>query len=203
MTRRLIAGLIVVGLAIGVWLLWPKSEPGTDTTTTALGVGSTTTSGPTTVPETSPDSTTTGTTLAVQNRDVDTVEEAEAILREVIASRYNAIFAKDIDLLIAAVASQTALESGIEAFDLVDFVTEPTLETVVVSNGEILAKTDDCLVVWARVDVSDFVIDAEPSSAVSVLRFIEGRWRWMSLWRNRNDLWEADCESLLEPLSPP
>ena len=67
-TRRLIAGLIVVGLGIGVWLLWPRSEPEPDSTTTTIAAGTTTTAETTTVPE-STSSTPSTTTLAVENRE--------------------------------------------------------------------------------------------------------------------------------------
>ncbi|HSJ85550.1 MAG TPA: hypothetical protein VLA91_17250, partial [Acidimicrobiia bacterium] len=63
MTRRLAAGLIVVGLAVGIWALWPRA--GSDPTPTTLPVAvettttttvTTTTSAPTTSSTTTSDS---------------------------------------------------------------------------------------------------------------------------------------------------
>ncbi|HEX6145643.1 MAG TPA: hypothetical protein VF083_02625, partial [Acidimicrobiia bacterium] len=53
MIRRLLAGLIVVGLAVGIWALWPRA--GSDPTPTTLPVAA----GTTTTTQATPSTTTT------------------------------------------------------------------------------------------------------------------------------------------------
>ncbi|MEX2250445.1 MAG: hypothetical protein WD895_00070, partial [Acidimicrobiia bacterium] len=87
MIRRLIAGLVVVGLAIGVWALWPRGEPDPSPTTTVNAVGSSTTS-------IRVASRTTGSTAA-QTHVVTTVEEAEEILRALWFGWFEGIYNQD------------------------------------------------------------------------------------------------------------
>src|SRR3990172_2759115 len=98
MIRRLVAGLIVVGLAIGVWALWPRGEPDPSPTTTVNAVASTTTT--TTVANL----TTTSTTA--ESHVVTTVEEAEAVLRQLWLGWFEGIYNQDEERIREVVATQ-------------------------------------------------------------------------------------------------
>lgn len=202
MGKRLIAGLIVVGLAVGVWVLWPRE--GSDTTTTTLPVAAATTTSTTNATTTSsstPDVTVATTTTRLESHVVETVEEAEEILRALLWSRYDAIFREDEGSLQGLVASDSALKSGVQSFGQLVFLAEPTLEGVVLREIEILRSDETCLALWADLDVTAFVDSDANSSAVVILRSQDNQWKWMALWRFKNDLWETDCDASLESVS--
>ena len=116
MIRRLIAGLVVVGLAIGVWALWPRDEPDRSPTTTVNAVDSTTnTSAPDPV---------TSTTL--ESHVVTTVEEAEVVLRELWFGWFEGIYNQDEDRIKQVVGSQVLLDSAREAFSTMTFNSTPS-----------------------------------------------------------------------------
>ena len=196
MARRLIAGLIVVGLAVGVWVLWPRGDSDTTTTTPVpLALATTTSSGVTT------SSTSTASTTLPDSHVVTSVEEAEEILRELLYSRFLAIFEEDEVLLQELVASEGAYDSGRDAFGQVGFSQQPTRGAIGLSALELLRADESCMAVWTALDTSEFLEGNGVSSGVVVLRRSDGRWKWMSLWQHKNDLWEADCESLLDSVS--
>jgi hypothetical protein len=191
MIRRLVAGLIVVGLAVGVWALWPRGEPNPSPTTTVDAVASTTT--------TVANLTTTSTTA--EGHVVTTVEEAEAVLRQLWFGWFEGIYNQDEERIREVVASQALLDSAIAAFPTAAFETAPTEGGVRLADSELLFADEQCLVLWATLDVRDFSGEGAVESSVHVLRWIEDSWHLTTLWVNKNDLWERDCESLLEPLS--
>ena len=198
-TQRLIAVLIVVGLGVGVWLLWPRDESESPTTTSPLGAASTTTDplpGATTTSE--PAETTTLTSVG-DGHVVETVEEAEAILRELWFGWFEGIYNQDEDRIRQVVASQQMLDAAREAFGA-EFERAPDKNRIVVSNTEVLTATTSCLVVWMKLDVTAFRDDKATSENLVVLRSKLGDWLLFSTWVNRGDLWEADCDALLEPL---
>jgi hypothetical protein len=197
--RRLVAGLIVVGLAVGIWVLWPWDDAvPTPTTVPTATESSTTVMSTTTTPTTLP---VTSTTSSTGTHVVTTVEEAEAVLRELIYRRLLGIYNEDRRGLAEIAASQAALDSAVEAFGQIRFLTEPFPEGVQLSNAEMIRGDQACLAIWAEVDVSAFQGEGAVSSAVVVLRNVDGSWRWASVWQHREDLWEADCDAQLEPLS--
>jgi hypothetical protein len=188
MIRRLIAGLVVVGLAIGVWALWPREEPDPSPTTTVNAVDTTTTSVPDPV-----------TTTTLESNVVTTVEEAEAILRELWFGWFEGIYNQDEDRIREVVASQTALENAVAQFGVMSFATVPSAEDLEYSTTELLRNTEDCLVIWTTTHISGFA--TAQTSDVHVLRWSGDGWLFASLWVHKNDLWETDCDSQLEPLS--
>jgi hypothetical protein len=193
--RRLVAGLIVVGLAVGIWALWPRA--GSDPTSTTLPVAAETTT--TTIPGTT--STTVGASTTTDGSHVvTTVEEAEEILRALIYRRLLGIFQQDQEEIAQIVASESALDSAVQAFGRIDFEQEPSLSGVVLKDLEILRADEACLATWTQLDVTAFQGEGATSSAVVVLRRLDNEWKWASIWRFRDDLWEADCDSQLEPL---
>ena len=111
MTRRLIAGLLVVGLAIGVWALWPREEPDPSPTTTVNAVDSTTT---TSVADPV-------TTTTLESHVVTTVEEAEVILRELWFGWFEGIYNQDEDRIRDVVGSPTALDNALAQFGVMEF----------------------------------------------------------------------------------
>ena len=194
MIRRLIAGLIVVGLAVGIWALWPREESDSTPTTLPIAVETTTTTRVTTT-------TTAATTTTDGSHVVTTVEEAEVILRDLIYRRLLGIYLEDEDEVAQIVATEAALESAVQAFGQIEFEEEPSIEGVVLNELELLRSDEECLATWTELDVSGFQGQGAVSSAVVVLRWVNGEWRWASIWQFREDLWEADCDAQLEPFS--
>ncbi len=195
--RRVIAALIVVGLAVGVVLLWPRET--TDDTPATLAGPSTTTSTSTSAP---PSSTTTtapsSTTTTTDRFVVETVEEAEAILRELWFGWFEGIYNEDEDRIREVVVLEETVETAKESFGVMEFTSAPLRDLINLSDTEILRSEDDCLAIWSELDISGFREGAQGTSGVYVLRSPNERWELLSVWPNRGDLWEADCESLLE-----
>jgi hypothetical protein len=187
MIRRLVAGLIVVGLAVGVWALWPRGEPNPSPTTTVDAVASTTT--------TVANLTTTSTTA--EGHVVTTVEEAEAVLRQLWFGWFEGIYNQDEERIREVVGTETALDNAVAQFGVMEFAGPPTPEGVSISDIQILRADSDCLAIWAQV-ASNFRTGS--TQVVQVFRRADDSWLLVSLWTFRGDLWEADCESQLEPL---
>ena len=188
MIRRLVAGLIVVGLAIGVWALWPRGEPDPSPTTTINAAASTTT---TMVANQ------TTTTTTSESHLVTTVEEAEAVLRQLWFGWFEGIYNQDEERIREVVGTETALDNAVVQFGVMEFAGPPTPEGVSISDIQILRADNDCLAIWAQV-TSDFRTGS--TQVVQVFRRADDSWLLVSLWTFRGDLWEADCESQLEPL---
>jgi hypothetical protein len=191
MIPRLIVGLVVVGLAIGVWALWPQDEPEPSPTTTVDAVGTTST---VIVPL--------STTTTEDSHVVTTVEEAEEILRGLWFGWFEGIYTQDEERIKEVVGSHRLLDNAKAAFESVSFVAAPTIEGVVLDEAEILLSDEICLVIWSG---SDVVFLDNPQGTlregVDVFRWTENGWLMVSSWQHKSDLWETDCESVLEPLS--
>jgi hypothetical protein len=192
--RRVIAALIVVGLAVGVLVLWPRPVAEENVDSEALGSATTTSDVVTTT-------TTTGTTSTTgeESHVVETVEEAEEILRELWFGWFEGIYNQDEDRIREVVVTQQKLETALNA--TLNFRAPPTPSGLVFDELEILRSDEDCLAVWT-VSSSNFIdLDTETSrSGVDILRWSGGRWRFATAWVYRDDLWEADCEAVLLPL---
>jgi hypothetical protein len=195
-TQRLIAVLIVVGLGVGVWLLWPRDDSDTSSTTTPVAAVSTTTgtAEPTTSLEPREPTTSLDDTLVVE-----TVEEAEAILRELWFGWFEGIYHQDEARIREVVASQAMLDAARDAFDTMTFASEPMAPDIHLADTMILRADRDCLVVSTTLTVQGF--RSGSSSGVSVMRITDGHWKSFSRWRHEDDLWNQDCDSQLEPLS--
>ena len=115
MTRRLVVGLIVVGLAVGIWALWPRESADPSPTTVPTAVETTTTALVTTttaVPATS----TTETTHVVA-----TVEEAEEILTGLWFGWFEGIYNQDEDRIREVVGTQAMLDAARAQFGVMEF----------------------------------------------------------------------------------
>jgi len=195
MFGRWITGLIVVGLAVGVWVLWPRDD--NVATTTTVAAPTTSTSNPTTTS----DAITTSSGTVGDPKIIETVEEAEEILRELWFGWFEGIYNQDEDRIKEVVASQSQLDAAIAAFGVASFTSEPTPEGIVLSGIEILRSDAECLAVESTLDVSSFRGEGSTTSSVEVLRISDGRWKFAASWSHATDLWEQDCEAQLEPLS--
>ena len=196
MARRLIAGLILAGLAIGVWVLWPKGDSDTATTTPVpLAVATTTPSVVTTT------ATSTTTTPLPDSHVVTSVEEAEEILRELWFGWFEGIYNQDEDRIREVVGSQSFLDAGRNAFGSLAFTREPASDAVEFQELEVLVATEDCLAVWSESSADRFLGPGSNRTGVDILRWKEGGWLLVSTWSLRGDLWESDCKAELEPLS--
>lgn len=197
--RRTIPVLVVVGLAVVVALLLinrdgdAPSDTLADATTTTTSVVTTTVPGPTTT------TTGTSTTAANEVEVVETVEEAEAILRELWFGWFEGIYNEDEDRIREVVVLEETVEQARESFGVMDFSTRPEQSALVLSETELLRSDSECIAIWAHMDVEAFRPDAVGTAGVNILRKVAGTWKLLSVWPNRGDLWEADCESVLSP----
>jgi hypothetical protein len=187
----------VVGLAVGIWALWPDDEPGPVTTTTPTAAETTSTVLPSSTSTTAAPSTTTSTTTHV----VATVEEAEAILRYLWFGWFEGIYNQDEARIREVVGTQSMLDAARAQFGVMEFSAPPSPDAIGIEQVEMLRSDDGCLVLWVT-GTAPF-IDAQTNSVMSVevMRWSGDSWLLASTWQNRNDLWEADCEGQLQPLS--
>lgn len=191
--RRGIAALVVVGLAVAVFLLWPRDEP-ENTPDTLAGVSTTTL---TSIPGTTTTEGSTTSTGSDETRVVETVEEAEEILRELWFGWFEGIYNQDEDRIWEVVVLEETVETARESFGTMEFTRAPESDLIQLEGTEVLASDEDCLAIWSNLDVSAFRPDASGSNGVYVLRFTDRGWALLSVWSHRSDLWEADCESEL------
>ncbi|HEU4916491.1 MAG TPA: hypothetical protein VFV13_07995 [Acidimicrobiia bacterium] len=192
MIRRLAAGLIVVGLAVGIWALWPRDD--TDPSPTTTPTAADPTSSITTVPQ--PTSTVSVvTTSTVGTHVVATVAEAEEILRSLWFGWFEGIYNQDEARIREVVGTQAMLEAARSQFGVMEFTAPPQSEAITSSEVEILRSDAECLATWASVSAS---FRPGSTQGVQILRYDQGRWVFVGSWTHREDLWEADCESPLD-----
>lgn len=198
MAKQAIAGLVVVGLAIGVWTLWPREGPAQSTTTTVLAGGTTTA-----IPEATSTTmaSTTTTTLATGNHVVETVEEAEEILRELWFGWFEGIYNQDEDRIREVVVTEELFEDALSLFATAEFTSAPTPSGIDIQSIEILRSDEQCLSVWVEADASSFRGEGSSGVAVYILRSTSDGWRMATSWVSPDDLWEADCDAQLESFS--
>jgi hypothetical protein len=191
--RRVIAALVVVGLAIAVVVLWPRSDDvntaGEVTTTT-----STSTTAPDSTTTTSTTVATTSTTSVLDDHVVETVEEAEAIIASHYYRWFRGIYEEDASLIRSTVILDEQVDAAIAQFGQMEFTSEPHPEGFSFAETEILESNAHCLAVWTIVSAS---FRAGSSEGVLVFRTVNSEWKFLSSWQSTADLWEADCESSL------
>ncbi|MGB7859198.1 MAG: hypothetical protein WBM90_01730, partial [Acidimicrobiia bacterium] len=153
MIRIAIAGLIAVGLAIGIWLLWPTEEPTVGSATTVAAASSTSSSQTASTPGTTASATTTSTVVA--SHVVETVEEAEEILRALWFGWFEGIYNQDVDRIREVVVLEEQIASARAAFGA-SFTGPPSPEGVTLLDFEILRSDEECLATWARLDITSF-----------------------------------------------
>jgi len=196
MARTAIVGLFAVVLAIGVWFLWPRGESASPTATTVLAVQTTTTKASDITTSTTLTSTT---ETASESHVVETVEEAEEILRELWFGWFEGIYNQDEDRIREVVATEESVEEAVAQFGNVEFFRAPGANDIRFDSTELLGTDQDCLAVWTTMTLAGF--REGDSQNVHILRWHGERWRSLSVWRHKEDLWEADCDSLLSESS--
>lgn len=182
MTRVAVASALVIALATGVWLLWPDDEQ-PPSTTVPIAASSTT------VPSTT--SSSPGTT-STTNHVVDSVEEAETILRRFWFGWYSGLHQRDEDLIRTLVVTEDQVQTAVSRFGSLAFERAPVASDFVFVDTEILRSDSDCLAIWSEFS-PPFLEMEGTTSGVQVLRWERGQWRSLSYWRYRSDLWEEDC----------
>ena len=189
MIRRLAAGLIVVGLAVGIWALWPRAGSDPTPTTLPVAVESTTT---TTTPATT--ATTDATTTTTDGSHVvTTVEEAEEILRSLWFGWFEGIYNQDEDRIREVVGNPEQVQNAAEEFGVMEFDAVPRPDLITFESTEILLTTDSCLAVWSDVNATPII--GETNDGVHVFIRAGEHWLFISQWAEREDLWENDCQS--------
>jgi hypothetical protein len=188
--RRVIAALVVVGLAVAVIVFWPRDDSDDPPDTGA--VGSTTTIPPATTTTSAGSDTTT--TSALQIREVETVEQAEAILRELWFGWFEGIYNQDEDRIREVVVLEETVETARESFGS-EFPSSPSPDDISFSETEILRADSECLAVWTVMSLTSFRDGS--SAGLHVIRNVNEEWRRLNLWDTKEDIWEPDCESRL------
>jgi hypothetical protein len=130
--------LIVVGLIFGIWLVWPGDQDPSSTTTPEAAETTTTESVTTTK-----QATTTTTLDPLQVPDVETVQQAEAILRELWFGWFEGIYNQDEDRIREVVATEEQVEEAREAFGEMEFIEPPDKEGFSFEGTEILRSDQD------------------------------------------------------------
>jgi hypothetical protein len=125
---------------------------------------------------------------------VETVEEAEEILRELWFGWFEGIYNQDEDRIREVVVLEETLETAKESFGI-EFARAPRPSDITFSESEILRADTECLAVWTVLELSGFREGS--SEGVEIVRWTGDRWKSLSTWTNPNDLWGADCESSL------
>ena len=194
MIRRLAAGLIVAGLAVGIWALWPRDDSDPSPTTTPTAVETTATI-PRTTTTTTVVTTSVVTTSTAATHVVATVEEAEEILRNLWFGWFEGIYNQDEARIREVVGTQAMLDAARAQFGAMEFSAAPELDAISPSDVEILRSDTECLATWGSISAS---FRPGSTQGVQVLRHREGRWVFVGFWTHREDLWEADCESPLD-----
>lgn len=189
----------MVGLAVGIWALWPRDDSDPSPTTTPTAVETTATI-PRTTTTTTVVTTSFVTTSTAATHVVATVEEAEEILRNLWFGWFEGIYNQDEARIREVVGTQAMLEAAREAFGA-SFTEAPTRDGVLLSQSELLRSDEDCLVAWSTIDVSSFRGESSDSQMVTVMRWVDDTWKLATTWALKEDLWDADCESQLSPLS--
>lgn len=192
--RRTIPVLVVVGLAVVVALLLINRDGDAPSDTLANATTTTTSVVTTTVP--GPTTTTTGTSTTAANEVevVETVEEAEAIVANHYYAWFLGIYEQDEARIRQTVILESQVESAVAQFGEMEFDGAPTLDGFQFANTEILKSTADCLAVWTEISAS---FRAGNAPGVVIFRWVDERWKFLSSWQSRDDLWEPDCDSSL------
>jgi hypothetical protein len=186
--RRVIAALVVLGLAIAVVLLWPRPDPDGPVDTVAAPPSTTTTTSPESTSTTTPGTTS---TTDEGSQVVETVEEAEAILRQLWFGWFEGIYNQDEDRIREVVGNPEQVDRAVEQFGVMEFDSAPTPEALSIKGVEILLANDGCLAVWAETNAA---FRPGSISGVHVFRPSPDGWRLINTWALRDDLWEADCD---------
>lgn len=189
--RRVIAALVVALLAIGVVVMWPQGAADTPPETSLPPPATTSTSQTTTTSTT--DSTT---TTESDSHVVTTVEEAEAILRELWFGWFEGIYNEDVDRIREVVGNPSQVEAAASQFGVMQFDNPPSQSAISITDIEILRSDVKCLAVWAQIETS-----FRPGDLYGVHTFIHQgtSWALLNVWKYRDDLWEGDCDTSLSP----
>jgi hypothetical protein len=129
---------------------------------------------------------------------VATVEEAEEILRSLWFGWFEGIYNQDEGRIREVVGTQAMLDAARAQFGVMEFSMPPTGEAVAASGVEILRSDPECLATWASVSAT---FRPGSTQGVQVMRSKDSHWVFVGSWTQAEDLWEADCEGQLQPLS--
>ena len=147
MIRIVVAGLVVAGLALGIWLLWPDGDAVGDTATTIAAAPETTTTTVSADPTTTPPELSTTSTEG-ESHVVETVEEAEEILRELWFGWFEGIYNRDVERIREVVATEDQVEQARAQFGVMEFFSQPMAKNIIFDESEILRSDDNCLAIW-------------------------------------------------------
>jgi hypothetical protein len=189
----MIAVLLAAGLAIALLLLW-WFRPVEDTPPVTEAAPATTTTTTTTLATTTTTLSTTTTTTDAGSHVVETVEEAEEILAFHYYRWFTGIHDEDEELIRSLVILDSQAEAAVNQFGSMEFTGAPSLDGFEFVDTEILQSDAGCLAIWS-LSSADFRPGS--SEGVTIFRWHDSQWKFLSSWRFREDLWEADCDSLL------
>ena len=132
-------------------------------------------SNPATTPALVPTTSTTTTTTLAPTTTLDRLAEIEAIYQDLEERRLDALYRGDREAFAALFASPGYLDASLGAFDVVEFVAEPSV--VIVEVVEIIHDGSDCLAVRFDSDLSQALgLDAVGEVVDTLLRTETGEW---------------------------
>jgi hypothetical protein len=184
--RTVVAGLVALGLAIAVFLVWPRGSDDEEPETVSATTTTTTTEAVST--------TSTMVTTTEASHVVETVAEAEEILRELWFGWFEGIYNQDEDRIREVVANPDLVEAAVAQFGVMEFEKPPSTHLIGLDEVEILRADDECLSVWSVV-TGEF--RSGSIEGVHVLRWNGESWLLVNTWALKEDLWQDDCDAVL------
>lgn len=191
MIRPLVAGLILVGLAVGIWALWPRETSDPPPTTVPSAVEPTTTTLAPTATSTTTTTSLPTTSTTADTHVVATVAEAEEILQTLWFGWFEGIYNQDEDRIREVVGSPNQIEAAVAQFGQLEMTRQPSPSDFAFSGTEILEASPTCTAIWTEMSATGF--GAPAVEGVHVFRRSGDKWLFISLWTHKDDLWEGDC----------
>lgn len=196
--------------AVALTLIAAACTSGADPTTTVTEpppttvtvAPSTSTAAPTTTTEVPPPSTTSTT----EGHQELTIEEAEALILDLEVGRLHAVWAKDQVALWDIVATTTQHDGGVEAFETLVFLAEPSPDLVTVEVVVIPLDRPDCRVIGYILETNGLLDDGDfRFEGIDVLwPDDDDTWRIATVWGGGTpeEFWLADCDVLEREVTP-
>jgi hypothetical protein len=108
---------------------------------------------------------------------------------------FEGIYNQDEDRIREVVGNPAQVDAAVAQFGVMEFESQPTVDAIAVSQVELLRSDSNCLAVWANATAS---FREGSISGVHVFRRGTKDWLLINTWPLRGDLWENDCETVLD-----
>ena len=166
-------------------------------TTTTVATTSTTTTTTTAAP----------TTTTTQSPD-ERLAEIEALAKDAIMGRLQAIHDEDFDALLFWAGSQKSYDDGITAMDRTNYLQRPSWENFSYGVEEVFLDRHDCVVTRDALSVTDGVIEGIGESTSVNIRIWwpadDGRFQHGAIWQDGTPQvqWIEECDLAQRGVTP-